>query len=64
MTPAYILHHGRTLFVVARVKTNGIPHVAVMETPDKLVLIPVAKAIAAPVRSRPVLIVDNTKHGG
>lgn len=58
--PAYILHKGRTLFVVARVKTNGIPHVAVMETPDKLTLIPLAQAVEAPGRSVPRLVVDNT----
>lgn len=56
---AYVLHKGRTLPVVAKVRSNGIACVAVMEAPGKPTLIPLGKVIAAPVRSRPVLIWRN-----
>ena len=59
----YILFAGRTLPVVALVKQNGIPHVCVMEAPDRPRLVPLAVAQAAPGRSRPVLVVDNSKQG-
>ena len=60
MIPAqYLLYKGRTLPVVAQCISNGVPCVAVMEAPGKPALIPVAKAVQAPVRSAPRLVVDN-----
>jgi len=57
---AYILHSdGRTLPVVALVKQNNVACVCVMEAPDKPVLIPLTKAVAAPGRTRPRLATIN-----
>ena len=53
MTPAFIMHHGRIMEVVAMVKQNGIPHVAVMIAPDRPLLVPLARATpAAPPQRR------------
>jgi len=51
----YILVAGRTLPVVAKVWSNGIECLAVMEAPGRPRLVPVAVAQKAPGRSRPVL---------
>lgn len=55
----YILHGGRTYPVAALVKQNGIPCV-VIRSDDAVMTIPLAAVVEAPVRTRPVLVVDNT----
>lgn len=59
MGSKYVLHKGRTLPVVARVRSNGIDCLAVMEAPGRPAIIPVAVAVEAPARSRPRLVWEN-----
>lgn len=56
---AWVLHGGRTLPVVAMCKSNGVDSVVVMEAPGRPALIPLAVAVEAPSRSRPVLVCNN-----
>ncbi len=55
MSPAYLLHNGRTLEVVAQCVSNQVPCLVVMEAPGVPALVPLACAVAAPGRSVPVL---------
>jgi hypothetical protein len=57
--PQYILHHGRTYPVAAKVRSNGVECVAIMIAPKKPHLIPLTQAVQAPARSRPVLATIN-----
>lgn len=58
MTPAYILHAGRTFVVKAKVRSNSVWCFCIQDE-RAVMLIPVAKAVVAPVRSRPVLATIN-----
>ena len=58
-TQAYVLHKGRTYPVAAKVRSNGVECVAIMIAPGRPVLVPLAKAIQAPARSRPRLATIN-----
>jgi hypothetical protein len=59
MLNQYILYHGRTYAVRALVKQNGVPGVAIEISPGKPHIVPLAKVIEAPVRSRPTLVWSN-----
>lgn len=54
----FILWHGRTLPLVAILKSNGIDCVCVMEN-GRPRLIPAAVAVQAPMRSAPRLVWEN-----
>lgn len=55
MSPAYILHEGRTYPVKAKVRSNGVDCLCIQD--DRAVmLVPVSRAVEAPSRSRPVLV--------
>lgn len=60
MTPAYLLHAGKTEPVRAQCISNGVPCLVIMPEPGHPVLVPLAVAVVAPGRTRPVLVVDNT----
>ena len=55
----YILHEGRTYPIKARVRSNNIWCYAIQDE-RAIMLVPVAVAQKAPMRSKPVLVVDNT----
>jgi len=56
----YLLYKGRTLPVVATVRSSGIECLVVMEGPGIPKLVPAFAAVQAPSRSKPRLVVDNT----
>jgi hypothetical protein len=59
MTPAFLLHKGRTLPVKAKCRSNGIECLVVEEAPGIPALVPLTQAIAAPARTKPHRIWEN-----
>lgn len=57
----YILHNGRTYPVKAKVRSNGVDCLCIQDE-LAVMLVPLAVAVVAPIRSRPVLATIDGRH--